>query len=98
MLAVVDGIGHQIAQDAFHATGIHLGDDLFVGHVELDGGIQLVGQVLNRGHHRFDSVAQIHLLYRQFSHAGVVSRDFQQVGEQRFESIELVDHQLGGPL
>ncbi|SKU04718.1 Uncharacterised protein [Mycobacteroides abscessus subsp. abscessus] len=54
--------------------------------------------MLNRGHHRLDGVTQIHLLHCQFSHTRVVSRDFQEVGEQCFESIELVDHQLGGPL
>ena len=34
VLGMVDGVRDQVAQDALHPAGVHLGDDLVIGHVD----------------------------------------------------------------
>lgn len=97
MFGVVDGIGNQIAQDPFYPTRIDLRDHLLGGqiHQQLDTG--LLGQVAHIAERVVDRCAQVDRLNRQLGHPGVMPRDLQQVVEQRLESVQLANHQLGGP-
>ena len=92
-LAVVDGVGEQVAQDALDAARVDLGEDL-VAEVEQQrgaGGLDEVPHGLGRPPH---DRADVDLLEAQLGHPGVEAADLQQVGEQRLEAVELGDQQL----
>ena len=95
-LAVVDGIGQQVAQDALHATGVDLLHHRFSGQVELDLAADLLGQrtqLLHRGLHH---ATHIDHLAGQVGHAGVMPGDLQQVTEEHLEPVQFGIHQLRG--
>ena len=96
-LGVVDGVGDEVAQDAFDAARIDLGDDGLVGHVDdqLDAGV--LGEMADVVERALDRRAEILRFDRQLGDTRVVAGDLQQIGEQRLEPVQLVDHQLGGP-
>ena len=58
----------------------------------------VLGQVPDVAQRAVHRGPQIDCLDRQFGDTGVVAGDFQQIAEQRLEPVQLVDHQLGGPL
>src|SRR5690606_7336564 len=95
-LPVVDGVGEQVAQDAFDAPGVDLGGDLVVGYVDLDGTAGRVGDGVHLFGGPLDDRAQVHHLGRQFLHARVEPGDLEQVGQQLLEPVEFVGEQLGG--
>ena len=96
VFGVVDGVGDQIAQDAFDTAGVDLGDDRFPGHLDLQLDAGLGGEVADVSQRFVDRQPQVYCLHRQFGDTGVVAGDLQQVVEQCLEPVQLTDEQLGG--
>ena len=97
VLAVLDRVDQQVAQDPLDPAAVHLGDARLGGQPELDPGAAPLGQLLGHVGRLPDDVAHVDRLGVQGGRVGVVPADLQQVGEQRLEPLQLALQQLGRP-
>ena len=62
MFGVIDGVGDQVAQDAFDAARVDLGDDRFLGHVDEQFDAAVGGEVTDIAQRPVDRGAQVDCL------------------------------------
>ena len=94
-LAVLDGVGHEVAQDALDAPRVHVGDDGARGCVDDQLGALAGGEGAVGVDGSLDAGAQVARLDLEHRRARVEAGDLEQVAEQRLEAVELAAQQLG---
>src|SRR5690606_15742079 len=80
-LAVFHGVDHEVAQDAFHAPGVGLGDDGLLVAQDPDAGALAFGERFGPADHAPDDLAQVYRLRLQCRRARVEAADLQEVRE-----------------
>ena len=76
--AVVDGVGDEVAHDAFDAAGVHHHRHGLVRFVEGYLHVEFFGEVLHLAPCGVDAGPDVDAVFREVGHAGVVAGDFQQ--------------------
>ncbi len=96
LLGVLDGVDHEVAQDALDPARVEVGRGVGVGQPHGDPdvlGLRERGGLLHHGH---DQVAQVTALGVEHGCTGVEPADLQQVRQERLEPVDLAEEQLGG--
>ena len=95
-LAVLDGVGDEVAQDALDAARVHVGDRrVRSGSLTTQPGALARGEGAVGVDGPLDAGAQVAGLDLEHRGARVEAGDLEQVAEQRLEAVELAAQQLG---
>ena len=96
-LAVLDGIDHEVAQDALDAPRVDLGNcRLARGLVDGDLAPPGIGDRGRRVDDPVDDGEEVDGVLLEHRRTRVVAADLEQVGEQLLEAVELVVEELRG--